>query len=229
MLQTIFTLIRGAYADREEVLQDGAALPLLRQQIREAAAALDTARRDLAAAIAALKGEQRALREIHSGIETLSASARKALADNREDLALKASIQIAALEDEQIERTANLRKREATVEEQRGIVARGQARLRRLDEGYRRGKVDASLRRAGLSVRQGVTAATGKLATAEATLARLEERSDLSADFDEALQSLNTANDAATALAEAGYGPIQKTDPQTVLARLKAEANPPQQ
>jgi phage shock protein A len=229
MFQTILTLVRGAYAEQEEVLQNGAALPLLRQQIREAASALDTARRDLAAAIAALKGEQRALSEIDARIGTLSTSARKALIDGREDLALKASVQIAALEDDRAERTIDLHKRDAAVQEQRAIVARGQARLRRLGEGYRRAQVDASLRRAGLSVRQGVTASTGKLAVAEATLARLEERSGLSVDFDEALQSIDDSDDAAATLARAGYGPTQKTDPESVLARLKAEADRPQQ
>jgi phage shock protein A len=228
MFQTVITLIRGAYADQEEALQDAAALPLLRQQIRDAAAALDTARRDLAAAMAALKAEQRALTEIDTRIVTLSTSATKALADGREDLAYKASIQIAALEDERAARGAGLAKREIKVEEQRTIVSEGWARLRRLGEGYRRTQVDASLRRAGLSARKGVTTSTGKLAAAEATLARLEERSDLDADFDEALQSLTEPDEAATALGEAGYGPTSGTDPQDVLARLKAEASVPQ-
>ncbi|PVE25672.1 phage shock protein C [Microvirga sp. KLBC 81] len=229
MLQTVLTLIRGMYADQEEVFQNSVALPLLRQQIREAAAALDTARRDLAIAIAALKGEQRSLREIDAQIEALSTSAKKALADSREDLALKASVQIAALEDERTERTANVHKREATIQEQRAIVTQGRERLRRLGDGYRRARVDASLRRAGLSAHEGVTASTGKLAAAEATLSRLEESSGRSADFDEALRSLDNADDAAAALAEAGYGPSPKTDPMAVLARLKAQANSPQQ
>ncbi len=229
MFQTIFTLLRGAYAEGEEALQDGTALPLLRQQIREASAALDIARRDLAAAIAALKGEQCALQRIDAQIETLSASARKALGDLREDLALNASVQIAAHEDDRCERLTILHRREAKVQEQRAILAQGQARLRRLNEGYRRAQVDVSLHRAGLSVRQGGRASTGKLAAAEATLARLEKHSGLSADFDEALQSLNEADAAASALSGAGYGLTWKTDPHAVLARLKAQPTSPHQ
>ncbi len=228
MFQTVITLIRGMYADQEEALQDTTALPLLRQQIREAAAALDTARRDLATAMAALKGELRMLDEIKLQIDSLSTSAHKALANGREDLASTAAVQIAALEDDQAERAESLRKRQAQVEEQREIVTQGRARLHRLSEGYRRAQVDASLRHAGLSGRQGVTSSTGKLATAEATLARLEERNRQNADFDEALQSLNHTGDAAATLAEAGYDPVTRTNPKDVLARLKAQASPSQ-
>ncbi|MBM1172044.1 PspA/IM30 family protein [Microvirga arabica] len=227
MLQTVLTLIRGACADQEEVLQATAALPLLRQQIREAASALDTARQDLAAAMAGLKEEQRVLDGINAQIERLSTAAQKALRDDREDLARPAAVQIAALEDERAERAASLQQREAWVQEQRAIVTQGRTRLRRLGEGYRFARVDASLRQAGLSGRTGVTSSTGKLATAEATLARLKERTRRDADFDEALQSLHDADDAATALADAGYGPALKTDPNAVLARLKAQAGSP--
>jgi phage shock protein A len=223
MLQTVLTLIRGTYADQEEALQETVALPLLRQQIREAASALDTARRELATAIAALKGEQRVLDGINAQIASLSAAAQKALADEREDLAYPAAVQIAALEDERAERAASLHQREGRVQEQREIVTQGQARLRRLGEGYRFAQVDSSLRLAGLSGRKGVTSSTGKLATAEATLARLKERTRREADFDEALQSLNGSDDAAASLASAGYGPTPRTDPKDVLARLKTQ------
>src|SRR3712207_2596388 len=106
MIKTLTLLMRGAIADNAQAFHDANAVAILRQQIRDAAAALASARRELAVAISYRAAELRALDALQSRINTLSESARKALADGREDLGREAAVLIAALEDERADREA---------------------------------------------------------------------------------------------------------------------------
>jgi phage shock protein A len=97
MMRTFSLLMRGAIADNAQAIHDANAVAILRQQIRDAAGALSTARRELAVAMAYHSAELRALDALGTRIESVSAGARKALADGREDLGEEAAVLIAAL------------------------------------------------------------------------------------------------------------------------------------
>ncbi len=225
MIKTLTLLMRGAIADNAQAIHDANAVTILRQQIREAAAALAGARRELAVAMAYHAAELRALDALQSRIDTLSESTRKALADGREDLARDAAVLIAALEDERADRKAAMARFASDIERLKALVSQAQGRLRDLDRGLQTARATEAVRRAGINGRRVVTLSNSALADAEQTLARLRERHQSEDDFGEALASLEAeaASDVEIRLKAEGYG-SQRTDPQSVLDRLRASA-----
>ena len=227
MMRTLNLLVRGLVADNAQAVHDANAVAILRQQIREAAGALAAARRELAVAMAYHAAELRALDALASRVETLSDSARKALADGREDLGQDAAALIAALEDERADRRSAMERFAADVERLRGLVGQGQDRLRDLDRGLQTARATEAVRRAGVNGRRVLALSTGALGDAEQTLARLQARQQNEDDLGDALASLEAegAGRVEARLDTAGYG-RGRTDPKAVLDRLR-QASPP--
>ena len=225
MIKTLTLLMRGAMADNAQAVHDANAVAILRQQIRDAASALASARRELAVAMAYHAAELRALDALQSRIDTLSESARKALADGREDLGRDAAVLIAALEDERADREAAMARFADDITRLKALVLQGQDRLRDLDRGLQTARATEAVRRAGINGRRVVALSSGALGDAEETLARLRERQQSEEDFGEALASLAaaTAGDVEDRLSAEGYG-RRRTDPQSVLDRLRPSA-----
>ena len=224
-MRTLSLLMRGVIADNAQAIHDANAVTILRQQIWEAAGALATARRELAVAMAYHAAEARALDGIDARIETLSDGARRALADGREDLGSEAAIHIAALEDERSDRQAAAARFAAEIERLKRLVGQGGERLRDLDRGLQTARTTEALRRAGIQGRRVTAPSAGALGEAERTLARLREAQAAEADAAEALAGLEAeaASGIEAALDAAGYG-RPRTDPRTVLDRLRAQA-----
>ncbi|CAM3056066.1 MULTISPECIES: PspA/IM30 family protein [Methylobacterium] len=224
-MRTLSLLMRGVIADNAQAIHDANAVTILRQQIREAAGALATARRELAVAMAYHAAEARALDGIDARIETLSDGARRALADGREDLGSEAAIHIAALEDERSDRQAAAARFAAEIERLKRLVGQGGERLRDLDRGLQTARTTEALRRAGIQGRRVTAPSAGALGEAERTLARLREAQAAEADAAEALAALEAeaASGIEAVLDAAGYG-RPRTDPRTVLDRLRAQA-----
>lgn len=224
-MRTLSLLMRGVIADNAQAIHDANAVTILRQQIREAAGALATARRELAVAMAYHAAEARALDGIDARIETLSDGARRALADGREDLGSEAAIHIAALEDERSDRQAAAARFAAEIERLKRLVGQGGERLRDLDRGLQTARTTEALRRAGIQGRRVTAPSAGALGEAERTLARLREAQAAEADAAEALAGLEAeaASGIEAVLDAAGYG-RPRTDPRTVLDRLRAQA-----
>ena len=226
MIKTLTLLMRGAMADNAQAVHDANAVAILRQQIRDAASALASARRELAVAMAYHAAELRALDALQSRIDTLSESARKALADGREDLGRDAAVLIAALEDERADREAAMARFADDITRLKALVLQGQDRLRDLDRGLQTARATEAVRRAGINGLRVVALSSGALGDAEETLSRLRERQQSEEDFGEALASLaaaTTAGDVEDRLSAEGYG-RRRTDPQSVLDRLRPSA-----
>lgn len=225
MMKVLNLLMRGAIADNAQAIHDANAVAILRQQIRDAAGAMSTARRELAVAMAYRAAETRALDALASRIETVSDGARKALADGREDLGQEAATLIAALEDERADRQVAMTRFAADIDRLKALVTHGETRLRDLDRGLQTARATEAVRRAGLNGRRVAASSTGALGEAEETLARLRERHDNDSDLGDALAGLEAeaAGDVEGRLRAAGYG-RGRTDPKTVLDRLRASA-----
>jgi len=223
MMKTLNLLLRGAAADQAQALHDANAVAVLRQQIRDAAGALGVARRELAVAMAYQAGEARAIEALDERGAALEASAAKALAGGREDLARESAVRIAALEDERADRRAALDGFSTEVSRLRELAGQGERRLRDLDRGLQSARAAEAVRRAGAAGRRGVAMTSGALREAEETLARLRSRQVGEADVDAAMAELASGGDLEGRLDTAGFG-RPRTDPAAVMGRIRAAA-----
>lgn len=225
MMRTIQLLLRGAVADNAQALHDAHAVSILRQQIREAAGSLGHARRELAVAMAYQAAEDRALGAIAARIESLAASARKAIADGREDLGREAASLIAALEDEKADRAIAIQGFAAEVARLKRMIAEGEVRLKELDRGLQTARAQEAVRRAGINGRRVISMSAGALGEAEATLSRLRGRHCVEDDVAQALAELDLeAKGGLEARLEAGGYGRKRVDPDAVFESLKAAA-----
>jgi phage shock protein A len=225
MINTFWTLLRGAAHEVEQQTQDRAALLVLDQHIRDAAVGIDQAKRALAIAIAQDETEGQRLDATLARISDLEERAAAALKAGRDDMATEAAEAIALME---ADRNA--------MQEARSVFAVEIARLRRdvagaghrfsdLERGRRIAQAAESVRR----LRTGVRSSGGPvgLAEAEATLRRLRERQREDAAAQTALEAMDTrAAGAAIAgrLEAAGFGRRTKPTAASVLERLRQRA-----
>lgn len=221
MFSTLRTLVNGANRRAETKLRAQFSIELIEEKIAEAQGNLKSAKGTLVALTQKQRAEARQVASLETQIEDLTSRAKAALDGGREDLALTAAEGIANLENE-----LTLR---------RNTVARLDSRILRL-----RTSVEAASRRI-LDLKQGAIAAraTRSEHIMQAKLASslgaqpLEEAEDLIAqvlneedpfEASEILQEINsslTPQNVAERLADAGFGPAQKSRAEDVLARLK--------
>lgn len=227
MIRTLTTLIRGAVAEAEEAVFDANAIRVLEQQLRDAAASLEHSRRELACAMAHQSGEERAVAALSDRIAELEESGAAAVSAGRTDLAEEAATVIAATEDERRERLEAVERFSRDVRRLKQLSEDGRRRLADLRRGLEMARAQEALRRAGANGRRAVVAGTGALREAEATLGRIRELNlrdeDTAAALDE-LDRQSCAKDLADRMAAAGLGANKRSNPQDVLARLKAAA-----
>ena len=221
MFKLFVTLLRGRNADAAESLTDAAALPILRQQLRDCAAGVETARRAVAMVMAYAERERKASARISAQLADLETRALAALTQGRDDLATEAAGAIAQLEAEAATTARALATYDAEIAHLRSVLSDAEARLRDLQRGQRLAiATDHSQRLHGAA-----TVAT--LDEAEATLARLQTRqSNLDATRAAMLELSASTNAEAmqNRLAAAGCGAPLRPDAASVLQRLKARA-----
>jgi phage shock protein A len=224
MFKLFVTLMRGKNADTAEALADAAALPLLRQQLRDCAAGLETARRSVALVMAYESREQTSAKRIALQLADLETRALDALSKGREDLAAEAAGAIAHLEAEAITTARAIDTYKSEISHLRAVIAEADARLRDLQRGHHLALATAQTQR----LRDKSPAqAVASLDEAETTLTRLQARQAEAEATRAALQELSATQNADAMrdrLAAAGCGAALRPDAASVLARLKAKA-----
>jgi phage shock protein A len=224
MMKLFTTLMRSAVAEAEDAVFDANALRLLAQHLRDAAEALEHSKRELACAMAHRAAEARAVAALTQRIADLEVGARDALDADRLDLAEQAATVIAANEDERKARCDAMATFDADIARLRRLSDEGRNRLLELRRGLEIARAQDALRRAGANGRRALATGSGALRDAEATLARIRDANDQSADVAEALDDLertSSGRDLDERLAKAGCGVRVKSNPADVLARLK--------
>jgi phage shock protein A len=227
MLKTLTTIIRGAAAEADEAVFDANATRILSQQLRDAASALENSKRELACSMAHRDSEKRAVEALDKRKWELERSAIDAINGNREDLANEVAAILAAIDDERRERSEAMTRFDIEIARLRQMTDDGRRRLGDLRRGLEMARAQESLRRAGANGRKALTTGKGALREAEATLAKIRENNQKSNDEHRALEELEdvqSGKDLDARLAEAGFGPNQKTKINDVLSRLKASA-----
>ncbi|MEO5621085.1 MAG: PspA/IM30 family protein [Cypionkella sp.] len=224
MFKLFVTLLRGQSADATEALSDAAALPLLRQQLRDCASALETARRSVAMVMAYEAREKKSAARIAEQLADLETRALDALAKGREDLASEAASAIANLEAEAATTARALHTYGREIAHLRGVVAEADARLRDLQRG--RHLALATTQTQKLRDKAPATA-TATLEEAETTLTRLQNRQAETEATRAAMLELSASSNTTAMqnrLAAAGCGAPLRPDAAAVLARLRAQA-----
>jgi phage shock protein A len=225
MLKLLTTLARGAVAQAEETVFDANAIQILEQQLRDAAGALEQSRRELACAMAHQASEERAVALLSERISELETGGRRAIGAGRDDLAEEVAIEIAATEDERIERCDAAGRGSDEIKRLRQLVEEGRKRLLALRRGLELARAQEALRRAGANGRRAIATGKGALREAEATLARIRATHAREQDIGVALDELDGAasgHDLRARLEAAGFGASEKTKPADVLRRLRA-------
>lgn len=227
MLKTLTTLLRGAVAEAEEAVVDANAIRILEQQLRDAATALEVSRRELACAVAHQASEQRAVDVLAERFAEIEASARKALAASREDMAQQAAVVLAGIENEAADRRASLDRFSVDVRRLKQLSGDGHKRLNELRRGLELARAQEALRRAGANGRRAIVSGNGALREAESTLARIREQSlkdqEAAAALDE-MERSDRGQDVIDKLSAAGFGPNTKVTAADILARLRGSA-----
>lgn len=226
MFKTITTLIRGHSHDMAEAVTDANALQILRQQLRDAASGLEKSKRAVAVVMAYAERERKCSARIDRQIADLEERATAALRQDREDLARDAAAAIAELEAEREASSQSVAHYDGEIAKLREQVSLAEHRLRTLQRGKQ--IADAAQRTQKLrgAMPDGVLAS---LKEAEATLERLQTRQSHAEQVEIALADINaeTSAEATSAkLAKAGFGTPLRPDADTVLARLRAKAQP---
>ncbi len=224
MFKLFVTLLRGQSADATEALSDAAALPLLRQQLRDCAGALETARRSVAMVMAYEAREKKSAARIAEQLADLEARALDALAKGREDLASEAASALANLEAEAATTARAIATYGREIAHLRGVVAEADARLRDLQRGHHLAFATAQTQNLRAKT---PAAATATLDEAETTLTRLQNRQAETEATRAAMLELSASTNATAMqnrLAAAGCGAPLRPDAASVLARLRAKA-----
>ena len=227
MFRSIVTLMRGRAHEADEAFTDAHALPILKQQLRDCAQAVSAARKALALAMAQNDQEVEQFERFTARIADLEERAVAALEQGHMELAQEAAETIARLQTDQDASRSVLETLEAEVAKLRASVATSEERLRALNRGERIATATDKAQRVTHSVPGGVSNA---LRDAEATLTRLRSRQTEVDATNEALDTLENANDTRTLrekLANAGCGAPLKTTAEAVLERLRTQAAKP--
>jgi phage shock protein A len=223
MINTFWTLLRGATHAAEQEVLDRSALLILDQHIRDAAAGIERAKRALAVAIAQDEAEGKRLETTLARIADLEDRAAAALAAGREELATEAAEAIALMEaDRDAMRQARAMFAQEIARLRRDVTG-ATHRLNELERGRRIAHAAEAVRRLRAGGVRPSAGPTG-LAEAEATLRRLRERQAEDAAADAAMDSLETGETGASIadrLEAAGFGRRTKPTAASVLERLR--------
>jgi phage shock protein A len=223
MLSLFKTLVNGAAAQAEEKLESKYSIELIRQKNREAQSAVNDAKGVLVSLIQRQKVEARQLDTLKGRIKTMTAQAKEALKNEREDLASEAAQTIAHMENEQ-------RMRQQTVARLDGRIVRLQGRVEHMNRrlvDLKQGEIAAVAMRKEASAQTRLNKTIGAASSfneAEDLIHRVMneddpfERAEIMEGIDAGLSGANIE----TRLHDAGFGNSGKTSGADVLARLKS-------
>lgn len=226
MLKMLNMLWRARAAEAEEALFDANAIRLLQQSLREATAAFEVAKHELARVMSQETSEARHAVELARRIAELETEAREVLATGDDEArAEMLAGRIAVLEDE---RTAHLETSATCGREARSIRTQVDKAARRIAE-VKRGltkasALDALQRTRGRLDGRG-PGGLSAIREAETTLARIRERQQGQEDITNALAEVE--RELPVAGCRSNVNLRHRTDPKSVLVRLKAASTTP--
>jgi phage shock protein A len=222
MFATLRTLMIGGTARAEEHVRDAFSIELIDQKIREADASLRAAKLTLAGLMQRQRTEERQAETLTGKIADLTARARAALAEGRDDLVEEAARAIAAMENELTVRRETIRRLDRRVLQLRESL--DTAHRRTLD--LKQGALAARAVRKEQDMQRRLGRHIGSptaVEEAEELIARVMSRDD-PFEQSEILREIDAGldhRDAADRLAEAGFGAATKTTAADVLIRIK--------
>ena len=211
----------------ERLETENAAL-IIEQKIREAEHAHGGAKRALAALIVKIGSEEKALAILDNRISDLTDRTRKALQDDKEELAQDGAAVIAQLENEREVRQNTLATSRTKAERMRLAIERTHRQLIELRQGLITAQSLEKERRALSGSYSQSASARSAIREGEAVLSRLLNSEDPIA-LDETLDQIDAdlSGDTITQrLSDAGYGAPLKTRAEDVLERLRTSTKP---
>lgn len=223
MLSLFKTLMTGAAASAEEKVESKYAIELIRQKNREAQSAVNDAKGVLVTLIQRQRVEAKQLDALKGRIKSMTAQAKTALKNDREDLATEAAQSIAQMENEERERIETSHRLEERILRLQGRVEQMNRRLVDLKQG----EVAAAAMRseANAQTRLNKTlGATTSFAEAEDLISRVMQEDDPfeMAEIMESIDANLSGANIEQRMHDAGFGKSNKTSGADVLARLKS-------
>ena len=223
MFRTLSTLMAGVGARSEDRVRDAFAIELIDQKIREAEAGLRAGKATLASLIQRQRSEEAARGNLKRRIADMTARARAALADGKDDLAAEAAEAIAQMENELGIRDETCARLDQKVIRLRGSIERGHRRIIDLKQGAIQAR--AVRREQEIQLRMGAALPDGATEEAEELIARVLGRDD-PFERSEILRDINhdlSHGSLADRMADKGYGPATRSTGADVLNRLKSQ------
>ena len=223
MFKTLLTILRGRTAQARDELEDGHAVLILEQKLREATAGHDRAKRSLATMILRERNEKRALAGVTSRIGDLGARATAALNAGMDAFASEGAEAIAELERERDVREQTLERTALAARRLRLMIEKTDRRLVELRLGLTTARSIETERGATRDLR-GDFAGMAAIVEGEAVLKRAMERTDTVEERDilDQIDAELSGDDLVERMAARGLGTPLRTRGEDVLARLKS-------
>ena len=226
MFETITTLMRSVSAQGRENLIDANAVILLEQKIRDIAAQHDNSKRTLAGLMAQVKSLKRSQASLQISTDDLEDRARQALTAGRDKLANQAAQAIADNENELFLKAKAIENLENEVERLRALVERTNRRLVELRQGLVVARHTEFARKSRVGTLKSLNNGQQSVEDAQEMLERILNRSET----EEALAQYTTLNEELSGKAivdqldQAGFGTPLKVRTDAVLERLKSNS-----
>ena len=223
MLSLFKTLMTGAAASAEEKAESKYAIELIRQKNREAQSTLNDAKGVLVTLIQRKNVEVKQLATLKGRIKSMTAQAKAALKDDREDLASEAAQTIAHMENEETVRIETVNRLDTRIVRLQGRVEHMNRRLVDLKQGEIAAAAMRNEANAQTRLNKTLGAATS-FAEAEDLIARVMTEDDPfeQAEIMERVDAGLSGDNIEQRMHDAGFGKSNKTNGADVLARLKS-------
>jgi phage shock protein A len=223
MLSLFKTLMTGAAVSAEEKVESKYAIELIRQKNREAQSAVNDAKGVLVTLIQRKNVETKQLDALKGRIKSMTAQAKAALKDDREDLATEAAQTIAHMENEERMRTETLHRLEERIIRLQGRVEQMNRRLVDLKQGEIAATAMRNEANAQTRLNKTLGAATS-FAEAEGLINRVMNEDDPFelAEIMEGVDANLSGANIEQRMHDAGFGKSSRTSGADVLARLKS-------
>jgi len=225
----LIALFRGSAYEAGAAVVDANAIRILDQEIRDADAALGKARDDLATLVAKRRMLEKELQGLKDQSARYEGSARQALAQGDEKLALEVAQRISEIETDVGTKTPQLADMKTAEERLHQVIATTQQKVENLRREIDTVKVNDSVQRAQAAVASRGGSATAALGSAADSLKRIKERQAVQEERFRAaaeLEDKRTGADLDAKLSAAGILP-GASSAADVLARLKAPQGEP--
>ncbi len=223
MFKTLSTLISGVSSRTEDRVRDAFAIELIDQKIRESDTALKAGKATLASLIQRQRSEHSQRKTLQGRIDEMTTRAKAALEKGNDDMATQAAQAIATMENELALRQKTCERLDQKVLRLRDSIEASHRRIIDLKQGA----VQARAVRREQDIQMKLRGTTTGSATEEAEelIARVlgdDDPFEQSEIMDEINKDLDHSS-LTDRMADAGFGDVNRTTAQSVLARLKAE------